>query len=392
MRALRSFLLSVAVLADGAALAEPVRPRDDATVLLTVPPRQSEAASGLREARSNLRRDPNDLAAALRVARLAIEQGRAWSDPRRYGEAEAAMSPWWSEPNAPEEVRVLRAVVKQALHDFPGALADLDAVLARSPRNAQARLSRAFVRLVSGDIAGAGDDCRKLPPAAGLLPAATCRARVAALSGSGEKAYDYLARFVSADTTASETVRRFALVVLADIADGLRRDEDAARHFQAAAAIGEPDVPLLAAMADHLLAQYRAGDVLALLAGKGEADVLVLRRAIAAKRIGDPRLAQWSATLNERFAAARRAGVRLHLREEARFRLEVEGDAGAALPLAVENWSAQKEIADAALLLECVAAAGEPEAARAVLRFVERTGLSDRRIAPLLARLEEAAR
>jgi hypothetical protein len=145
-------------------------------------------------------------------------------------------------------------------------------------------------------------------------------------------------------------------------------------------------------MADHLLAQDRAGDVLALLDGKGEADALLLRRAIAAKRIGDPRLGQWSATLNERFAAAKRAGVRLHLREEARFRLEVERAAAAALPLAVENWSAQKEIADAALLLECAAAAGKPDAARDVLRFVERTGLSDRRIAPLLARLEEAAR
>jgi hypothetical protein len=184
-------------------------------------------------------------------------------------------------------------------------------------------------------------------------------------------------------------VLRFALVILADIAQGLGRDDDADRHFSTAAAIGEPDVPLLAAMADHLLDRDRAGDVLNLLDGKGDADVLVLRRAIAAKRTNDPRLGQWSATLNEGFAAARQAGMRPHLREEARFRLEVEDDAVAALPLAIENWSTQKEIADARLLLECARAAGRPEAARDVLRFVQGAGLVDQRIMP---RLRDLAR
>lgn len=100
-------------------------------------------------------------------------------------------------------------------------------------------------------------------------------------------------------------------------------------------------------------------------------------------------MSEWSATLNERFAAARRAGVGAHLREEARFRLEVETDVAAALPLAVENWSTQKEIADARLLLECAVAAARPDAARDVLGFVQRAGLADRRITPLVTRLQE---
>ena len=253
-----------------------------------------------------------------------------WSDPRLYGEAQAALAPWWFEPKPPEEVRVLRAVIRQAFHEFPASLADLDAVLEASPRNPQARLTRAFVRLVVGDTAGAGEDCRSLPSAVGLLPIAACRARVAALRGSGAEAFDYLSRFVARDSAddkeavRDKTVRRFALAILADIAQGLGRDEDAERHLLAATAIGEPDIPLLAAMADLSLDRDRPGEVLTLLDGKGDADALVLRRAIAAKRTNDPRLSEWSATLNERFAAARRAGVGAHLREEARFRLEVE--------------------------------------------------------------------
>jgi hypothetical protein len=387
----RCLLVAISVAACGGAFAEPVRPRDDATVLLTVPASQSRATSELRQARAGLSRNRDDLAAALRVARLAIDQGRTWSDPRRYGEAQAALSPWWSESRPPEATRVLRAVIKQALHDFPAALTELDAVLETSPGNAQARLTRAFVRLVVGDIAGAREDCRKLPRAIGLLPAAACRARVAALSGSGAEAYRYLARFIARDRAQPQAMQRFALVILADIAQGIGRDDDAERNFLAAIAIGQPDVPLLAAMADHLLDLNRAADVLTLLADKGDADVLLLRRAIAARRTNDPRLAQWSATLNQRFAAAKQAGSRLHLREEARFRLEVEANAVIALPLAIENWSIQKEIVDAGLLLECADAAGRPAAAGDVLRFVQRTGLTDHRIMQRIARLREAA-
>jgi tetratricopeptide (TPR) repeat protein len=388
----RLLLIALAALVCGAALAEPVRPRDDAMVLLTIPVGQSGAASELRLAKADLSRDPTNLTAALRVARLAIEQGRSWSDPRRYGEAQAALSPWWSEPTAPEEARVLRAVIKQALHDFPAALVDLDAVLAVSPRNAQARLSRAFVRLVAGDIAGARADCRSLPAAIGLLPAVACRARVAALSGSAAEAYDYLSRSIARDSGADKTAQRFALAILAEIAQGLGRHDDAERHLRTAMELGPLDVPLLAALADHQLDRNRAGDALNLLDGKGDADSLVLRRAIAARRTNDPRLGQWSAMLAETFAAAKRAGVRAHLREEARFRLEVEAGPAAALPLAVENWSTQKEIADAKLLLECAIAADKPEAAGDVLRFVERAGLADQRIMPLISRLQDVAR
>ena len=47
----RSRLVALGALACGAALAEPVRPRDDATVLMTVPAGQSRPAAGLRVAK-----------------------------------------------------------------------------------------------------------------------------------------------------------------------------------------------------------------------------------------------------------------------------------------------------------------------------------------------------
>ena len=371
------------------AAAAPQRPTDDAFVLAIVPAGRPGGSPDLRSAKTDLARNPTDLGLAVRVARLAIEAGRASADPRRYGQAQAALAPWWNEANPPEEARVLRAVIRQALHDFQGALADLDAILNQNPGNPQARLTRAFVRLVVGDAAGAAADCRDLPRAIGPLPAAVCRARVEALTGAAREGYVSLAGALDSDSRPDDTTRRFALAVLADIAVGLGRSRDADLFFADAAALGAADVPSLAGAADHLLETGRPAEVLKLLDGKGEADVLMLRRAIAAKRVGDARLAGWAAVLNERFAAAKASGVRLHLREEARFRLEIEGDAKGALSLALENWKVQKELADARLVLESAIAAGEPAAAEDVVGFIGGTGLVDVRVTPLLKRFEK---
>jgi hypothetical protein len=362
------------------AAAEPVRPDDDALVLATVPAGRAAAVS-VTPHRSG------DLASAVADARSAIEAGRSLSDPRLYGRAEAMLSPWWAEPAPPREVRVLRAVIRQARHEFDAAVADLDAILAETPRDGQARLTRAFVRMVQGEAAAAEADCRMIPPTAGPLPAAACLARAAALTGRGAEGFAHLERALAFDDGASPATRRFALAVLADLAAGLGRDSEADALF-AAASEGGADVSVLAARAEHLLATGRPAEALALLADAGDADPLLLVRAVAAKRAGDPRLDGWAALLGERFDAAAAAGVGVHRREEARFRLEVKDDATGALALALDNWATQKEPVDARLVLAAALAAGRPEAARPVLAFVTATGLADRRVLPLVTRIE----
>ncbi len=370
-----------------AAQAEPLRPDDDAEVLAVVPPRQQNGSSALTAARTALAAGPRNLELALALARAAIEEGREQANPRRYGEAQAALTPWWDAVEPPTEVRVLRAVVLQAFHNFPEALADLDDVLASDPGNAQARLSRALVRLVGGDVLGATADCQRLPLSAGRYVAIACLARVAAMRGAGARAYEKLGALIEVDPGLTGTMRGFAISIAADLAVGLGLNSAAERYFKEAADGATADVPLLAAYADYLLDNDRAAEALELLEGKGEADILLLRRAIAAKRLGDPRLEQWSAILDERFAAAVASGNRVHLREEARYRLEVLDNPKEALPLAQANWQVQKETADARILLACAIASGETSAAASVVDFVRKTGLRDSRLTPLLNQL-----
>jgi hypothetical protein len=378
----------VATLVASAASAAPYRPSDDATVLVTVPHAAASTQTTFRNAQNALAANPSDLNLALEVARAAIRDGRASADPRRYGQAQAALAPWWSIPDAPMSVRVLRAIIRQSLHDFAGAEADLDAILLLDPRNGQARLTRAFVRQTVGALADAKDDCRRLPQSLGPTAAAVCLLRVEALTGSAGTALERLDYVVKIDARSEPLVRRWAQAVGADMAAMLGQTEAADLRFSEATADGG-DIPTLVAFADHLLDTDRPAEVLTLLAGRSEADIVYLRLAIAGKRLDDARAPQWTALLADRFAAAKAGGVQLHLREEARFELEVRGDAATALGLALANWKVQKEPSDARLVLQAALAADDPAAAADVLAFIEKTGLADTRIKPLQDKIAE---
>jgi tetratricopeptide (TPR) repeat protein len=378
----------VATLVASAASAAPYRPSDDATILVTVPQAAVSTQAAIRKSQIALAANPNDLNHALEVARAAIRDGRASADPRRYGQAQAALAPWWSIPDAPMNVRVLRAIIRQSLHDFAGAEADLDAILRLDPRNGQARLTRAFVRQTVGALADAKDDCRQLPPSVGQTAFAVCLLRMEALTGAAGTALERLDQIIKIDPRSELAVRRWAQAVGADMAAMLGKTDAADLRFSEATANGG-DIPTLVAFADHLLDTDRPAEVLTLLVGRSEADIVYLRLAIAGKRLNDARAPQWTALLADRFAAAKAGGVQLHLREEARFELEVRGDAATALPLALANWKVQKEPSDARLVLQAALAANNPAAAADVLAFIEKTGLADTRIKPLQDKIAE---
>jgi hypothetical protein len=384
----RIIAAAVATFVASTASASPYRPSDDATILVTVPHATVSIQAAFRKSQIALAANPNDLALALEVARVAIRDGRASADPRRYGQAQAALAPWWSIPDAPMNVRVLRAVIRQSLHDFAGAEADLDAILRLDPRNGQARLTRAFVRQTVGALADAKDDCRRLPPSVGATAAAVCWLRVEALTGSAGTALERLDQVIKINSQAEPLVRRWAQAVGADMAAMLGQTEAADLRFSEATTDGG-DIPTLVAFADHLLDTDRPAEVLTLLAGRSEADIVYLRLAIAGKRLNDARAPHWAALLADRFAAAKASGVQLHLREEARFELEVRGDAATALGLALANWRIQKEPSDARLVLQTALAANDPAAAADVLAFIEKTGLADTRIKPLQDKIAE---
>lgn len=397
---LRALLAASLLLLPGSAAhaSQPYTPASDAVVLA----RSVAGASGpaeLRALQAALRARPDDPERAAATARRALALGRATGDPRYFGYAEAALAPWWPQAGPPSAIRLQRALLKQRRHDFTAARADLDALLASNPRDAEARLARAVIHQVQGRAAEAQADCAALVGSASLFTATTCLAASGGVAGQAARRYPALVALLATPTAADvpEEERRWAYTVAAELAARLERDDEAAawfeRAWQLAEQAGIDDAYLQAAWADVRLDRGDAAAVLARLAGRGS-DAARLRLAMAARRLagaGDATMtAAWqrdAALLAERYALARARGESGHGREEAMAALWLRDDAPAALALARENWQSQREPADARIYLEAARAVGD-SASLALLRdWLRETGLEDAR----LRRLAEAA-
>jgi hypothetical protein len=378
-------LLSLAAMPAQAAPRVPLHERE---VLERLPLRPRDpAAAELRELRAAAAAAPADPAAAAPLARRYFALAMSEGDPRYVGYAQAALAPWAGADRAPAEVLVLRALLRQYRHDFEGALADLALAAQRDPRNAEAHAWRAAIFMVRADYPAAARECAMLAPLTDELQAAGCSAYVEATTGSTRDAYERLRDALERATRAGAAERLWALTRLAEMSARLDDAAAAERHFKSALALGLDDNFLLAAYADFLLEQRRDREVAALLRDWARADTLLLRLAIAETRLGTRGAAQRVQALGERFAAAALRGERLHLAEEARYLLELRGDASAALAAAAENWKSQREPRDALILLEAARAARNPAAAAPVLDWLARSGFEHERMRRLAAEL-----
>jgi Tfp pilus assembly protein PilF len=367
--------------------AMPYTPTDDRAVLEHLRDRPTDPeAKKLRQLRNQLSRTPTDAALAAEFARAQIARARRLDDPRHLGYAQAALAPWWNTPHPPTEVLVLRATLKQANHEFAAALADLDLALKADPHDPQAWVTRATVLQVMGDYARARRSCVPLWRLTSPLATGACLAGVASLNGQADASLRLLTQLTSDRRPQDPAERLWALTLMAEIAQRLDRVPLAERTFARALALGA-DPYLLGTYADFLLEQNRPAEVVHLLKAHTRSDGLLLRLAIAERRLGDPAFAEHRAALAARFAAAERRGDSLHRREEARFALAVTDEPRRALTLALANWQVQREPADARVLLASALAAGERGAVREAITWLRASRLEDVRVQALIARL-----
>jgi tetratricopeptide (TPR) repeat protein len=374
-----TFLLAVlATLPTGAVQGEPFLPTSDKQVIERLPYKAGDPVmTELRAERAQLRTQPQNIRLALRLASRYIELGRINGDPRYAGYAQSALMPWWNLERPPKEVLLLRANLRQHVHDFEGALSDLDIVLQGNPWNAQARLTRATVLQVQGRYAAARDDCFALRRVSSELIATACLTGIAGVTGHLRESLEQLSLALERNSDVDPSIRGWVLTGLAEMADRAGLSAEAESHFQAALRLDPGDFYLLGAYTDFLLDQHRAAEAARLLADKTRADPLLLRYVLALKAQRSPLLPATTDQLRERFDASRLRGDRVHLREEARFTLHVLDDAPRALQLARENWVVQKEVADVRILLEAALACDDEPSLAAVHTWLSDSKLED---------------
>jgi tetratricopeptide (TPR) repeat protein len=384
LRALVGMMLIAAASAPVAAT--PFVPESDNQVLERLPFAPSDPVlRRLRGLNGQLTRSPDNLPLAVLVAQGYLELGRVTGDPRYGGYAQAALTPWWDAAEAPEEVVVLRATLRQRMHEFDVALADLATVLNTNPRNAQARLMRATVLQVRGVYDKAREECRKLQDLAQQLVWTACLASVNGATGGLRESYEQLRSALEAHPGAQPRVQSWVLTSLAEMAARAGMVPEAEAHFRRALALDSVDYYLLGAYADYLLDNGRPEEIVALLRDKTAADPLLLRYTLALQAQHSKELPARVEELRDRFGASRLRGDRVHLREEARFTLHLLKAPTAALALAEENWQVQKEPADVRILLEAALTARDAAAVDAVREWLNNSRLEDVQLQRILA-------
>lgn len=342
----------------------------------------------IRELRSQLGREPDNLELAVRLSRRYFDQALAQGDPRYVGYAQAALKPWWELPEPPISVLVMRATLVQYRHDFAGALADLERALKRDPANIEAWSLRAAIHTVQAEYAQARDDCAAFAKLVDELSATGCISYIDGLHGRARASLDALNRSLTRARDISGEHKLWLLVRLAEMAWRLNDVKLAEDYFKRALALNITDGFLLAAYADFLLDYGRPQEVITLLKDWTLADPLLLRLALAEQAVNAPAAATHRATLADRYAAARLRGDTTHEQEESRFTLQILHQPEDALRLAQSNWRIQKEPRDARVLLEAALAVKQPSAAQPVLDWMASTRIEDWYLQRLANQLE----
>ncbi len=385
--ALRLFVgVAIALGATLGADAAPFLPKSDSEIVERLPYTANDPAiRQLNAIRAELKQQPDNLPLALSLAQGYADLGRSTGDLRYVGYAQAALAPWWDDAAPPPQVLLLRAALRQRLHRFDAALIDLASILNLEPGNAQAQLMRATVLQVTGDFSGARDACDALRRLTKELVWTACLASVNGATGHLRDNYERLRITLERAGQSQPAIRSWALTGLAEMAARAGLAGEADRHFRAALSLDPNDGYLLAAYADFLLSEGRPRDAAALVKDHTRNDPLLLRFAMALQAMQSPEATSRIAELRDRFEASHLRGDKVHLREEAVFTLHLLGDPQSALKLAVENWSAQKELADIRILLEAGLAAQDPAATDAAKAWLAAVGMEDIQIDKLLS-------
>ncbi|MSO77594.1 MAG: tetratricopeptide repeat protein [Alphaproteobacteria bacterium] len=371
----------------GLASANPYVPASPDDVVERLQPSPLRARTGVTALRARLASVPGDLETATSLARIYLDAGRRQADERYLGRAKAVLLPWWDAPSPPVAVLALSARIREAQHDFDGALGDLGSVLAARPGDPNALLARANLLELTGRYDEAEASCapvaRDARDATRLVGTA-CLASINSLRGSAEGSYRLLQSAIGASAPPADQV--FPQTVLGEIALRLGQNGTAEAHFRRARGADPANVYATGLLADLLLTEGRAGEVPALVALSPPADPLVMRLAIALRTEGDQGWRALAERLAERFEAARARGDRPHLQSEARFWLDLADNPAKALALAEENWRVQRTPVDARLLVRAAIAADVPAAATPVANWMRSTGLEDKPLAQLVDR------
>jgi Tfp pilus assembly protein PilF len=364
-------------------------PQSDDEVLESLPTSLFASRDEVTQLRQRLASDPSNPTLASSVAARYMQLGSQTGDARFYGYARAALGSWWATDDPPSDILRLRAKLKEKNHDYDMALADLEQLLQREPRDVQGWIEVANIYRVQGRYDQARRACDLLEEFAGTFATAIARLPIMAATGQADEAYRQLAELLPEAKANYPSTLQWFLTMQAETAQALGNDDQAEAHWSEALELAPQERYLLRAYGEFLLDHDRADEALELVAGQPNDDGLLLCAALAARRLGrEQEAAAFRSQLAARFQEVRQRGDQPLGRFEARHVLLLENDPRRALVLALANWRIQKEVHDTRTVLEAALAARDLEKAKPVLLFLAKNHVKHAALDPLVSQLE----
>jgi Tfp pilus assembly protein PilF len=368
-------LLAAAVFGtDAGAAVRVYRPAGPAEVVLQLGSTAGE--SQLAKLRAASISAPNDADAAIRYVDALVEAGARSGNERYYGYAERALS---GVRDAGQPALALRrARLLQHKHDFTGAEQVLGRILRADSRDREARLMRAQVRLHLRKPQEALVDCTALMVLVDLLTSTTCIAQARAALGDLQRANVLLTRVLEFEKGRAAT-RSWSAGVAAEFAARLGDTKAADRWYRESFQLDPLSHYARITYADWLLSAGRFDEALQ-VANRG-GSLADRARVVLAARDAQSLEAQ---RLQLAWAEADARGEWEHLRDRARFELNVLNDAVKANASASISLQKRNEADDALVLATTAAATGNRESLQVVRDWQARHQYQDVRLASLL--------
>ena len=311
------------------------QPSDDATVVFRLTASPALLPSSARTPQEH-----------LDTVEQALKSFRNTANPRYLGDAERELA---IIPANDRDVRFyfFRASLKQSLHLFDEAVADLNRISDLDGDSLESLMMRFTINFVSGDYPAAELSCSALKNFQNNLYAASCKQQLQALVEPQTAYRDLKQAMAEFGVLSDRRALIWASGTLADIAERAGRD-DAVALWQLTLQLNRDDLYTRARLAESLLAQDSYQQVIALTEDYLSIDALAVSRAIAQTYLGGgTRLAKM---LRERFDEALWRGEILHKRAYAQFLLYIEKNPEVALEMSEDNWAHQREWPDALIL------------------------------------------
>jgi len=359
----------------GPAMAQSRNVPADQTILLSGPAGQQRAdRQELREALANWRANPQDVRLATAAARLAFLTAIYEGDARWLGNARAILQPWWTADNQAAETLYVRALIRQGLHDFDGALADLTAAIAKDDSRPEFRAWRFAIYMVKADMPKARQECDGLGQRFGETERLSCNAVLLYRTGQVKQAIAQL------DTLAKhpDYQGRFAKEWLAFHRGEARRvagDLNGAKEIWSTYLKGQPQPHVIRLALIELLNQqkdyagaWRANEK------TPRSDALLAQAIISANGLQHPQAKTLRDEFALRLAQQTSRGDFVNERPIIVYWVDAMGNGPEGLRMAQESWKTQREPADAVLFAKAALMSRKPQEAAVLLQWQQDTG------------------